>query len=189
MRTYIPARRRFFLKAYWLEPLLAQTRKNAVKRGIEFDLSLDDLKILSLRADGRCEVTGIVFEAQHRDNDARHFRRPFYPSIDRVDSRVGYKLSNCRLTCVAVNAAINEWGESVLFRIAHAIVTPESERLPKGIRVRRDGPRNRYCPRFRSAGMPDVHLGTFSDPQQAIEALETYSKNAPQLPQDQDENN
>lgn len=44
-------------------------------------------------------------------------RRPLAPSIDRIDSSLGYTRQNCRIVCAAVNYAMNVWGEDVLWRL------------------------------------------------------------------------
>src|SRR5690606_21411241 len=46
------------------------------------------------------------------------FRRPFAPSLDRIDTSTGYEAGNCRLVCVLANIALNEWGEDVFARVA-----------------------------------------------------------------------
>lgn len=73
-------------------------------------LSRSDLEKLFDRADGRCEVTGIPFTS---DPEYGGSRKPFIPSIDRIDSTKPYELYNCRLVCLAANLAMNEWGERV----------------------------------------------------------------------------
>lgn len=49
-------------------------------------------------------------------------KNPYSPSIDRIDSRIGYTKSNCRIVCVAANYAMNEWGDSVLRELALSMV-------------------------------------------------------------------
>ena len=49
-------------------------------------------------------------------------RRPWAPSIDRIDSSKDYHPDNCRLVCGSVNTAMNEYGPSVLLTIARAMV-------------------------------------------------------------------
>ncbi len=94
--------------------ILATSRRNAKTRGIEHHLTAADLQAMLLRSKGRCEVTGIPFAYDR--GDAK--KRPWSPSIDRIDSRLGYSADNCRLVCTAVNIAMNEWGEDVIARIA-----------------------------------------------------------------------
>lgn len=89
-----------------------RTKRNAIKRGIEFNLSREEYNAIVKRADGFCEVTGIPFEITTRPGCER---RPFAPSIDRIESSKGYTPSNCRLVCGMVNTAMGAWGEGVFW--------------------------------------------------------------------------
>lgn len=75
----------------------------------------DELNVLIRRSGGRCEVTGIPFSDSKIKSAVR---KPFMPSVDRVDSRSPYSFENCRLVCLTVNIAINEWGDRVFDLIA-----------------------------------------------------------------------
>lgn len=97
---------RFYYKTvYW------RARKNARTRGIEFFLTEDDFVGIVSRAKGTCEVTGIPFTLA---NPTQSKRRPFAPSLDRIDSLMPYFAENCRLVAVAVNAAMSDWGYDTL---------------------------------------------------------------------------
>ena len=67
------------------------------------------------RSRGRCEVSSIPFAF---GKDERYKNRPFAPSLDRRDNTLGFSVENCRLVCIAVNLAINEWGIETLRLIA-----------------------------------------------------------------------
>lgn len=88
-------------------------KKNAKIRRIPFDLTQEDYKKMIAKADGHCSVTGLAFEFTARNGK----KRPWCPSLDRINSDEGYSLKNCRLVCVAVNLAMNEWGVEILNRI------------------------------------------------------------------------
>lgn len=107
-----------------LRTLLSNARKNAKSRSLNFALCLDDLRALSTRAQGVCQLSGIAFEygvaAEMRDSKSRR-RRLWAPSLDRIESGVGYEPSNVRLVCQAVNAARQEFGDEVLMKIARAV--------------------------------------------------------------------
>ena len=68
---------------------------------------------------GVCEVTGIAFEMKGD-------RRPFMPSIDRIDSGKGYTPDNCRVVLWIINAAKQALPEddfqSALRQVAEAVV-------------------------------------------------------------------
>ena len=67
--------------------------------------------------EGACALTYLRFRETDK-NDGE--RRPFIPSVDRIDRREGYIKDNVRLVCVAVNKALFTWGESVLDEIVIA---------------------------------------------------------------------
>lgn len=104
--------------------LLRNARKNSASRGLECTLTMDDLQRMSDRAGGKCELSGLPFEfgvaSEMADQQGRR-RRLWAASIDRVNSSAGYTPDNCRLVCMAVNAARQEFGDAVLFKIARAL--------------------------------------------------------------------
>lgn len=107
--------------------LFYEARRSAEKRGLQFDLTFEDVITLMNRAGGRCEVTGVQFS----DVSWGAYRRPFMPSLDRNDGREGYTFDNCRIVCVAANFAMGEWGEEVLhimLRSMHGIEEVPDER-------------------------------------------------------------
>ncbi|WP_333710325.1 hypothetical protein [Malikia spinosa] len=84
----------------------------------EFDeLAMSDL---IRRSRWRCEISGIHFEFAAPTQRGPH--RPFAPSLDRIDSNIGYIKSNVRLVCLAVNLAMNRWGVEVLEKISAGIM-------------------------------------------------------------------
>lgn len=92
--------------------LYRYSKKNALNRKKTFDLTYDEFEVLVEKANGRCMFSGIVFSNAYALESG--VKRPFAPSIDRIDSKKGYSLENCRLVCVIVNLAMNEWGEGPL---------------------------------------------------------------------------
>lgn len=99
--------------------LTGQCRRNAKKRDIDFALSSDSVMGMLLKSNGRCVLTGIEFDFSPSSGE----RRPWYPSIDRIDSSQGYSAENCRIICVAANLAMNEWGEDVLLKLSQGYMS------------------------------------------------------------------
>lgn len=101
-----------------LTSLYVKAKERAKERGLDFPLSRDDVVMIFARSFGRCQVTGIMF---NRFRPAGSTKRPWYPSLDRIDSQKPYTVDNCRFVCVAANFAMGEWGEWVLKALASAI--------------------------------------------------------------------
>jgi hypothetical protein len=98
--------------------LLKEGRRRARQRKIEFGLTEAQLLGLLKRQNYRCAVSGLEFDlTPHADA----FRRPFAPSLDRIDSKRGYVLRNVRIVCCAVNLALNEWGLETFEKICAAV--------------------------------------------------------------------
>jgi hypothetical protein len=110
--------------------LLHQARHNAKVRELPFTLTLDDFNQMYEEAKGHCQVSGLPFDLTEMENIAR---RPYAPSIDRLDCLSGYHKNNCRLVCSAVNLAMNEFGEKVLWNIASSMVILRT-RKPRAVK-------------------------------------------------------
>lgn len=82
-----------------------------------FDLNSEFLLELWNKQEAKCALTKLQFEFE---NTTKYEANPFAPSIDRIDSAGGYTKDNVRLVCVAVNYALNEFGEGVFKQICEA---------------------------------------------------------------------
>ena len=69
------------------------------------------------RSKGRCELTGIKFSSRVIGMPQK---RPFIPSVDRIEPREPYTFRNCRLVCWIVNMARNERGDEVFWEMVRA---------------------------------------------------------------------
>lgn len=96
-----------------------QTAKRAREANILFELTVEDIAKLAVRTNWRCALTGIRFS---RDEAGPKGSKPYLPSVDRINSGHGYTATNCRLVCVAVNFAMNSWGQETLHKVALAYV-------------------------------------------------------------------
>jgi transposase-like protein len=109
----------------WLIRLQARRKSAADKKRIEFTLNEPDFVAeLYERQGGRCAVSGIKFNLQPFPDAL--VKLPFAPSIDRKLASRGYTKNNVRLVCVAVNFALNQWGDEVFLTVARGAVACES---------------------------------------------------------------
>jgi hypothetical protein len=93
--------------------LIGCIRSRARKLRLPFDLDKHTGDIQQRIDAGECEMTGVRF-----DLDAK---RAFNsPSIDRIKPSDGYVYTNIRVVCLAMNCALNDWGEDVLMQVLKA---------------------------------------------------------------------
>ena len=104
----------------WARKALQNSKKRAKERGLHHTITREDLEIMLIENECRCVLTGKDFsdEIDHISN-----RKPWIPSIDRIDNGKGYTVDNVRLVCNAVNIAMNDFGETVLRDIAYGLTT------------------------------------------------------------------
>lgn len=89
-----------------------QARKRAVQTGKRFSLTPEQIDAL---ISDRCALTGICFTKSKPQGATR---APYAPSLDRIDSAMGYEPGNVRFVIWAVNNALGEWGENVFDLVA-----------------------------------------------------------------------
>ena len=96
--------------------------RRAKRLGWECDITLDWAIERYNEQEGKCILSGLPLDTGPCDADTGRKRRPFRPSLDRIDSRGGYTQDNVRLVCSCVNYALGPWGEGVLRVMAAALV-------------------------------------------------------------------
>jgi len=155
------------LKKKWDSKILSNCRERAWKRGLAFELTGQDLRQMLEDSEYRCSVTGIPFDFSPTASST-HSRRPFFPSVDRIDNKLGYTRENCRIVCVAANYAMNEWGEEVFAMVARGYLGITSK--VKGISVDNARCGKRYRVRVRHNGqlMGCGRYETFGEAHQAL---------------------
>jgi hypothetical protein len=77
------------------------------------------------RCDGRCAVAGP--RVQRGASRRGKARRPYAPSLDRIDPRRGYEPDNVRLVCAVANFAMNAWGLEPVLYMARAMAKKHAE--------------------------------------------------------------
>lgn len=98
------------------------SKKNRDRFGIK-PLTKKAMLQIALRSNGRCVVTGLPFTFEDTEKSAqKNPKNPCCASIDRIDSRYGYTVNNCRFVLLAVNLAMLDWGEDIFWAIAEGAV-------------------------------------------------------------------
>lgn len=77
---------------------IARIRKRALSRGWDFDLDIE--WVMQKRAAGRCEITGVEFDFSNHTG-------PWYPTVDRKNSDLGYTKNNCHMVVWMYNRGKN----------------------------------------------------------------------------------
>jgi hypothetical protein len=121
----------------WAQVLVsAANARNRVLGSEEF-YSMADLCTAWKKCSGRCAISGLPFGLQIvGDGQAK---RPFAPSLDRIDRHKPYQSGNVRLVVSIANFAMNAWGEVPLLELASAVHKKHGDRSPQGMRAPSDG--------------------------------------------------
>lgn len=107
-------------RAKWLHKR-AMTR--TLGKNLEFSLTLARVEVALLI--GKCERTGIAFDFQ--SHNSYHFN-PFSPSIDRIDSKIGYTDTNVQIVCTAYNIAKSEMTDIEFLEFCKIVVAKSNYR-------------------------------------------------------------
>lgn len=105
--------------------LASTTRKRAKLKGWDCDIDRAYIEQAIEAQDFTCAMTGIRFDVSPHPVANK---RPWAPSVDRIDRSKGYTRDNVRIICAAVNLAMNVWNEDVLIAIAEGIIGTREDR-------------------------------------------------------------
>ena len=85
----------------------------------QLDYDLDEAQILNRFIKGTCEKTGLPFEHVIE-------RSPFKPSVDRIDSSLGYTMNNIQIVCLLYNIIKSNFVESDVAKVIAALGSPRA---------------------------------------------------------------
>lgn len=98
----------------WINSAIRKVRSRAIERGMECDLEHSDLEAIMESQKMRCALTGAKFDLNVAVIGKR---RPFAPSVDRIDNSFGYIVGNIRITTVISNIARQDFGDEAFFKM------------------------------------------------------------------------
>jgi hypothetical protein len=103
----------------WARALVSAANARNRARESQETFSMDDLAAAWETCGGRCAVSGMAFNlVAVGDGQAK---RPFAPSLDRIDRHKPYQRDNVRLVVSIANFAMNAWGDEPLIQLASAL--------------------------------------------------------------------
>lgn len=100
-----------------------QRSKGRSRRSARLPFTITTAWVESELRRGTCAATGLPLVHRHP---------MLRPSIDRVDSSLGYVEENCRVVCHLANLGKAEWDDGVLWRVLDGMVSERRESNPNG---------------------------------------------------------
>ena len=100
-----------------LVALIQAAKQRARKHNLEYSLDREWILNLYEKQNGKCLLTGINFSME---NPVETNLNPLSPSLDKIIPKLGYTKDNTRLVCVAINIALNEFGENIFKKVCTA---------------------------------------------------------------------
>lgn len=112
----------------WARQMVARATQKNLERWQAAPFREADLRKIWSDGGGACLLTGRPF-AETRIGTGQA-KRPYAPSLDRIDSEKPYTSHNCRLVLQAVNFALNAYGDEIFEEITESAVRHRSRRCP-----------------------------------------------------------
>lgn len=112
----------------WAKDLLrAANMRNRIRGSQQAVYRIDDLIAAWEACGGCCAFSGMPFSFEVvGDGQAK---RPFAPSLDRIDRHKSYQRDNVRLVAAVANFAMNAWGDEPVLRMANALRNSRGDHL------------------------------------------------------------
>lgn len=104
--------------------MIAQTRSDAAKANRIFEL--DKEWLVEKLTKGYCEKTGLPFVLNGKENlelNQKTNKHPFSPSLERVNSLIGYTKENTIVVCLIYNYCKNVFEEEAVEMFCRAYLT------------------------------------------------------------------
>lgn len=107
------------IKEYRLKFMFCSSRSRARLKNLEFNLDLKYLFNLWDEQDGRCAVSNRKFKLTIDSEDRREKDAP---SLDRIDSKIGYLKGNVRLVTLHTNLALSTFGLDAFYQLCEDVL-------------------------------------------------------------------
>ena len=103
--------------------LLGSAKTRASKKNLEVTITKE--WILEKLNQGVCELSGVLFDMSP---SGRKNRNPKSPSIDRINSSLGYTPENSRIILLSLNDALNQYGLEHFLEMAKAVINYQKDK-------------------------------------------------------------
>jgi hypothetical protein len=108
---------------YWARILIGRAYRLSLSPGF----TEEDMMTVWERCEGRCAVSGLEFSEVFVGTGRA--KRPYAPSLDRIDGSRGYEPDNVRLVTAVANFAMNAWGLEPVLDLARAMALKHAEEV------------------------------------------------------------
>lgn len=109
----------------FINTIIIYSKSRAKQYSLDFNLDKEFISTLYEIQNKKCALTGLDFKFEQQTGYKK--RRPFAPSIDRIDCTKGYTQDNVRLVCSVVNIALSDFGDQVFDQMCEAYVNKKRE--------------------------------------------------------------
>jgi ribonucleotide monophosphatase NagD (HAD superfamily) len=113
--------------------LFKKYKSNALKRNLDFNLTIDDLWELFQDQKGKCSLTGVDIKLLNSSiNNNYHLQTA---SLDRINNNLGYVLGNVRWVHKIVNSLKSDLSDEDLISLCHLISSKNPNFVKKNINL------------------------------------------------------
>lgn len=105
---------------------IAGWRANAIRRGHVWEIDTQYLEQVFCKQQGICALSGIIMVEDRKS--------PYRPSLDRIESGIGYLHGNVQFVCSALNMMKGSTPQNVFLRLCATVASYQSEiKLSDGV--------------------------------------------------------
>lgn len=101
-----------YIKNNFIKHKLLQAKNRINKKGLEFNITVEDIEKLLIIQNNRCIYSNIIFNPENTN---------YSMSIDRINSNLGYTIDNVQLICSIINKMKNNLKEEEFLEIIKKI--------------------------------------------------------------------
>jgi hypothetical protein len=106
--------------------LFGKAKASATKRGMSFDVTIEEINDLFYRQDGKCALTGL--DLKIKSSNKRSGQTSITASLDRIDSCLGYTIDNVQWVHKDINMMKNKFDEDYFIEMC-SLVSKNERRI------------------------------------------------------------